>query len=529
MADFSTSICVEGRFHASLDRDVPGWRSSWNFFPPRAIVLCGRGHASQSPHNQVSKHPVQAVNRHSVCVCVPRCRDAHLRWGPGAIHEPSKLALVTPPSSAAENGVALAQQPAVQVEDGNGQAVPAAGTTITVAVVESGATLGGTLAQPVDAQGKATFTDLSLSGAGGTYTIQFTASGLTAVTSNDIVLAGPVSAALMITTQPPATALTSEVFDPASQPVVTLLDAGGAPMAGVTVSASLASGSGTLEGGVTATTDASGVARFLELGIAGTGAHTIGFSGGNLSATSSTIMLSGLSPEATTGKWGPAVPWDIVPLHIHLLPTGKVLAWGKFEDGSNMTVMGAPRLWDPAAGTPEATARMVPADTMLFCAGHSLMADGKLMVSGGHKLDDRGLNITNIFDPATESWSHGLPKMAKGRWYPTVTELADGRMVTVAGKDTSKTTVLIPEVWENGAWTQLTGASLLLPYYPRDFLAPDGRIFMAGERTKSRWLDASGVGAWTNGPDHIWPFNPNTAPRSCTRRGRFSTSAVAGI
>ena len=131
---------------------------------------------------------------------------------------------------------------------------------------------------------------------------------------------------------------------------------------------------------------------------------------------------------------------------------------------------------------------------------------GSLLVSGGHKLDDRGLDVTNIFNPVSETWTAGA-KMAKGRWYPTVTELADGRMVTVAGKDTSKTTVLIPEVWENGAWTQLTGASLLLPYYPRDFLAPDGSIFMAGERTKSRWLNVSGVGAWTDGPDHIWPFN----------------------
>ena len=38
--------------------------------------------------------------------------------------------------------------------------------------------------------------------------------------------------------------------------------------------------------------------------------------------------------------------------------------------------------------------------------------------------------------------------MAKGRWYPTVTTLGDGRLVTVAGKDTTKTVVRIPEVWE---------------------------------------------------------------------------------
>jgi hypothetical protein len=159
---------------------------------------------------------------------------------------------------------------------------------------------------------------------------------------------------------------------------------------------------------------------------------------------------------------------------------------------------------------------MVAADTMLFCSGHALMADGRVMVSGGHKKDDRGLDVTNIFDPATESWASGLPKMAKGRWYPTVTTLGDGRLVTVAGKDTTKTVVRIPEVWEGtpGQWVTLPGASLTLPYYPRDFVDPkNGLVFMAGERIQSQWLDvdatgASGRGKWTTtGPVHQWGFN----------------------
>ncbi|MEA2713694.1 MAG: hypothetical protein QOK27_1655, partial [Gemmatimonadales bacterium] len=226
--------------------------------------------------------------------------------------------------------------------------------------------------------------------------------------------------------------------------------------------------------------------------------------------TSSSVTLNPLPPEATTGKWDPPVAWDIVPLHIHLLPTGKILAWGKYEsDGS----MGMPRLWDPSVGPPT-TARMVAADTMLFCSGHALMADGRLMVAGGHKKDDRGLDVTNIFDPATESWTPGLPKMAKGRWYPTVTTLADGRMVTLAGRDTTSSVVLIPEIWENNQWVQLTGASLKLPYYPRQFVAPNGKLFYAGERVKARYLDVdapntNGRGRWSSptGFTHLWPFN----------------------
>ncbi len=192
------------------------------------------------------------------------------------------------------------------------------------------------------------------------------------------------------------------------------------------------------------------------------------------------------------------MPWDIVPLHIQLLPTGKLLAWGKHESNGSM---GLPRLWNPAAGLPS-TATIVRVGDMLFCGGHTLMADGRIMVSGGHLDDDRGLDVTNIFDPVSESWASGLPKMAKGRWYPTVTTLADGRVVTVAGRDASSTVVLIPEIWEGNRWVKLTGASLTLPYYPRQFVAPNGKLFYAGERTKSRYLDvdvvtASGRGRWS--------------------------------
>jgi Domain of unknown function (DUF1929)/Kelch motif len=317
---------------------------------------------------------------------------------------------------------------------------------------------------------------------------------------------GPV---VEVVTQPPATALDGEVFAADAQPSVRVLT-DGAPVGGASVNASLASGSGTLEGDTTAVTDAQGIARFGDLGIAGQGDHTIEFTAPVASAISSTVTLSALQAEATEGKWDPeVVPWDIVPLHMTLLPSGKILAWGREEIGGGM---GEPRLWDPAQAPTAAS--MIMADTMLFCAGHTLMPDGNLMVSGGHKADDRGLDVTNIFNWQSESWTPGLPKMAHGRWYPTVTTLPDGRMITVAGQDSASNVVKIPEIWENGAWVELPGAdNVELPYYPRDFIDPtNGLVFMAGERIQSRWLDVDGFtgadrGQWINGPSHLWPFN----------------------
>lgn len=325
-----------------------------------------------------------------------------------------------------------------------------------------------------------------------------------------LVVAGP-AATITLTTRPPTTALDREVWTPASQPVMVVRDAQRVAVGGAVVMASIASGGGVLQGTATATTKANGTATFGDLGIAGTGASTLAFSTGAAATTSPTITIAALPPEAATGKWDASVAWSIVPLHMSLLPTGKVLAWGKFEVGTSQ--MANPRLWDPSVGPPT-TAVRVPADTMLFCAGQTLMADGRVMVSGGHKDDDRGLDVTSIFDPATETWGSGLARMAQGRWYPTVTTLADGRVVTVAGRDESSSVVLLPEVWEANRWVRLTGASLKLPYYPRQFVAPNGKLFYAGERIKSRYLDVdvtstAGRGKWSTaaGFAHVWPFN----------------------
>ena len=403
-------------------------------------------------------------------------------------------------------GTALANPLVVRVLDANGD--PLAGVTVEWEAQGGGSVSEGSTVS--DADGLASVSR-TLGTTVGVQTTTATAEDLdgspvTFTATATEITPGP---AVEIVTQPPATALEGEVFAGEAQPVVRVTT-DGAPVQGATVTASLASGGGTLQGDLTAVTDAEGLARFGDLGIEGQGSHTIEFTAPEASATSNAIALAELPAEATTGDWGPQVGWDIVPLHMSLLPDGKLLAWGREEIGGGM---GHPRLWDPSAGNPSGAA-MVMADTMLFCAGHALMPDGNVMVSGGHKADDRGLDVTNIFEWQSGSWRGGLPKMAFGRWYPTVTTLPDGRMVTVAGQDSASDVVTIPEIWENGEWVQLPGAgNVELPYYPRNFVDPtNGMIFMSGERIRSRWLDVDGAtganrGRWIDGPSHIWPFN----------------------
>jgi galactose oxidase len=210
-----------------------------------------------------------------------------------------------------------------------------------------------------------------------------------------------------------------------------------------------------------------------------------------------------VSPPATTyatagalsrviqpGQWTAPFTWPDIAVHMHLLPNGRVLTWGRFQ---------GPFVWDPASGIP-GTQLAVPAPAPGFCAGHAFLPDGRLLVNGGRANEDgEGIPNTNLFDFATQSWTASSP-MKNGRWYPTTTTLPDGDLVTIAGTDINMITVRDPEIWHNGSWIALTGASLALPQYPRQFVAPNGNLFYAGEAQPSRWLTLTGTGAWTMGP-----------------------------
>ena len=148
------------------------------------------------------------------------------------------------------------------------------------------------------------------------------------------------------------------------------------------------------------------------------------------------------------------------------------------------------RLWFSDWGPPEVIAVDLEGNSEVVLQAPAFpccvdwLPDGRLLVAGGHLSDDHGLPNTNLFDPATRSWQVG-PPMARGRWYPTNTTLPDGEVLTVAGRDEAGALVTIPEVWNGSGWRKLTTASLGLAYYPRNFVAPDGRIFYAGEEQPS--------------------------------------------
>ncbi|MEO8089441.1 MAG: galactose oxidase-like domain-containing protein [Gemmatimonadales bacterium] len=196
--------------------------------------------------------------------------------------------------------------------------------------------------------------------------------------------------------------------------------------------------------------------------------------------------------SSESGSWSGPFPLPLVALHVSLLPTGKVLMWDRTT----------PQVWDPATGN----LTSVPSPALLFCSGHSFLADGRLLVSGGHISDDHGLPDNTIFNPGSQTWSRSTP-MRRGRWYPTNTTLANGDVVITAGRDEAGLEVEEPEVWSASLGTVrvLTGAKQMLPYYPRAFLAPNGQLFYAGEQQITTYLNPAGAGSWTTVASRQYP------------------------
>jgi sugar lactone lactonase YvrE len=206
----------------------------------------------------------------------------------------TQLTITTPPSATAASGEVLAPQPAIQLRDATGNAVPQSGVTITAAIFSGGGSLGSTTTAMTDANGLATFSGLAITGLVGTRTLRFTSGALTPATSGSIAITAGAASQLTITTQPSTTAANGAILG--QQPAVQITDGGGNPVSqlGVPVTVAIATGGGTLGGIATVNTNANGLAPFAGLSITGLiGARTLSFTSAPLAAaTSNSISIT---------------------------------------------------------------------------------------------------------------------------------------------------------------------------------------------------------------------------------------------
>ncbi|MCI0355070.1 MAG: choice-of-anchor D domain-containing protein, partial [Acidobacteria bacterium] len=205
-----------------------------------------------------------------------------------------------------------------------------------------------------------------------------------------------------------------------------------------------------------------------------------------LGAVLAESTASAQGDPAILGQWSAVQKWPVLAVHAHLLPTGKVLFYPLND---------VPYLWDPVSNTIVPTLKV---GYNLFCGGHAFLADGQLMSTGGHVGISVGLAFASTYDSFTETWTR-LPDMNAARWYPSTTTLPNGDAIVISGDIDVGIRNLLPQVWQtaSGTWRDLTGAQLAIPLYPYAYVAPNGKIFIAGWNPTSRYLDTSGTGAWT--------------------------------
>ncbi|MGW4228796.1 galactose oxidase-like domain-containing protein [Streptomyces sp. NPDC004980] len=120
------------------------------------------------------------------------------------------------------------------------------------------------------------------------------------------------------------------------------------------------------------------------------------------------------------------------------------------------------------------------------------------------KKDFQGIRETYEFDPVAEKYISVDP-MNEARWYPTLTTLADGRVLSLSGLDEigqivpGKDEIYDPETrkWE------YTGIVRRFPTYPAVFLLNDGTLFYSGSN--------AGYGPADVGRDPgVWDLATNT-------------------
>jgi hypothetical protein len=140
-----------------------------------------------------------------------------------------------------------------------------------------------------------------------------------------------------------------------------------------------------------------------------------------------------------------------------------------------------------------------------FCAGHSQLANGVILVAGGDNQSTPALGIvdgrTGIrkftpcppgSDPSCLGTWAILPDMTTPRWYPTVVTLPDNSAIIIGGQtknidfenlqptDDNPTYQYYPEK-TTGEWPRrLEILAWAFPHnlYPQSFVLPSGRVFM---------------------------------------------------
>jgi hypothetical protein len=239
------------------------------------------------------------------------------------------------------------------------------------------------------------------------------------------------------------------------------------------------------------------------------------------------------SAPYASGANGPAGAVHAVQLYNGkvLIMAGSGNQWQNLQAGDFTSWV-----WDPTQTDQTKAWKFVPTPYDMFCAGHVIMSNGNVLVTGGTKAypqydsknnlvhDWDGSKQSYIFDVASETYVQ-TGTMANARWYPTVVSVGGGKVLVTGGlDDTARSLGAVShntdtsELYDpaTGKWSSLPtldfslsdpstvtaagspGTTRTLPYYPGLTLLKGGNLFYSGASNGDNGV-SPGIWNWKTG------------------------------
>ncbi|MGH8178406.1 MAG: PA14 domain-containing protein [Steroidobacter sp.] len=234
----------------------------------------------------------------------------------------------------------------------------------------------------------------------------------------------------------------------------------------------------------------------------------------------------GLRADNVRGAWDPQVyPWPLIPVHAVVTPDMRIMSYG--TDGvGRQTGFFIYDLWDISAGLEggHLTLDNVTA-TDVFCGSQLVLPEGgQVFIAGGDNwtgtgTTNTGNNNSNTLDLSSNVLNRGA-NINRARWYSSSSALLSGEVLIQGGSGGTDR----PEIrGVDGVFRLLNGAdtSGLDFMYPRNFIAPDGRVFGYDSAGRMYYLNPTGAGALTTVGQLAANYRGNDASAAMFRPGRI--------
>ncbi|RKG81635.1 kelch-like protein [Corallococcus sp. CA049B] len=218
---------------------------------------------------------------------------------------------------------------------------------------------------------------------------------------------------------------------------------------------------------------------------------------------SRSFTVEGLPDCALVGQWDPTGPMGGGPRWGHtatLLQDGRVLIAGGSAQKRSF-YLETTELFHPATNTWSAGA---PMNARRLFHSATLLLDGKVLVVGGEGLEGvEGFSAgAELYDPATNTWTR-TGSMAQGRSRHLAARLLDGKVLVAGGEDINGS-LTSAEVYDPNTGTWSPVGAMAEPHFSTASLLPTGKVLAPGVAAAELYDPATRT--WSPAPAPLAPL-----------------------